>query len=237
MTFSTEWETHYASMGYKSGWYPYFLSLIRAYVNEADKFLELGFGKGMNIPYLLDYGYHGVDGSAFVVAEAKERHPAIADRIACCDFTKEIPFGGGFDAIVDRASVIHNDLDSIERCVNLIYDSLKPGGIFVGCDWFSTEHTEFERGESDGHGTRWGYTDGQFGKGHNIGKVHFTYYRELAWLFGKFEALHCEHRIAIRPGPETIWRKPAEYKHISNAFSRREYRSAVFDIVVKRPLS
>ena len=51
------------------------------------------------------------------------------------------------DLIVDRASLTHNDENSIINCIIKCHEQLVYGGKFIGIDWFSTEYSEYKKGD------------------------------------------------------------------------------------------
>jgi hypothetical protein len=73
--------------------------------------LELGCGAGANIPFFLHLGvaYHAIEGSSSITARVRENFPAFAGTIVAGDFTRQVPFDGPFDLVVDRASVTQHD--------------------------------------------------------------------------------------------------------------------------------
>lgn len=235
MSVSPEWDDWYANNHPIEGWYPHLNKLFDIFVVEAAKVLELGVGSGGNVRPALKrgYGYHGIEGSEKAVATLHAAYPDLKGRLVHGDFTEALPFGGEFDLIFDRASLPHNDMASMQRCIGLVYDALKPGGIFIASDWFSSWHSEFARGERLGFGTRTRYTDGQF---RNIGVVQFLDLNCLADLFSAFDGIHVEERIILRPGPNRLVKMPINFRHISIEFADRDYRSAVWDLVVRKPL-
>lgn len=235
MTFSAEWEKWYVDHPPIDGWYPELQRLFKYFVSEADDVLELGVGSGGNVSSILSRGwrYHGIDGSETAVRNLKAAHPEIAERIVSGDFTQALPYPNGkFDLIFDRASLPHNNPDAIRRGIDLAWNALKPGGIFVASDWFSTWHSEFRRGEHTERHTRTGYTEGQFA---DVGTVHFFDEEELVDLFGGFEGIHMEERCVRRPMPNKLVKAVIPFRHYSRAFDRMDYRSAVWDIVVRKP--
>lgn len=235
MTFSAAWEEFHAKQIWSGGAYPYFERLMSMFVIDFGRVLELGTGFGQNVPFF-DAApgavYHGIDGSASAVKVLQTQFPHVAEKVVCADFTQEIPFERGFDLIVDRASISHNDVAGIERCIALIHDYLKPGGLFIGADWFSTNHSEYLRGQRIESSTRTGYMEGQFD---GVGKVHFTDEAELSYLFARFEGMHLEERITRRPAPNGLVRGVIPFRWISRDFDGREYRSALWDVVVRKP--
>ena len=175
--FCKEWEKTYAAGKDLSVWpWSDLVSCVARHATPVSQFqrvLELGCGAGANIPFFVSRGfdYHGVDGSSIVVDKLKERFPALCNRLACGDFTAAIPFGGEFDIVVDRGSVICNDTASIAQCFRLVAQVLRPGGLFTGFDWFTNQHSESRKGDKVDECTRTRFQDGPFaGKGN----IHFT---------------------------------------------------------------
>ena len=234
---SPEWERFYADgSSFSIGTYPYLEKLVGMFVKEAPRMLELGSGLGCEIPYFsmyMKFGYHGVDGSTSAVMRLQNIYGWLAGRLKLADFTKEIPFDGPFDFVVDRASIPHNELVDIRSCLKLVYEKLSPGGILICSDWFSDAHSEVGRGQEISQGTRGGYPDGQF---RQAGKVHFSSEDELADLFKDFEFLYLEERITRRVGPGKALEQVIGFPWISAEYRKQDYRSSVWDIVVRKPV-
>lgn len=151
------------------------------------KVLELGFGAGANIPFLLSLGveYFGTEGSATAVERVVKRFEDPRFRAVCCDFTSEIPFPGPFDLVVDRSSLTHNGTVAIQTCLKTLAGVMRPGAKFIGIDWFSTDHSDFPRGvEKEDYFTRGDFPSGQF---HEVGWVHFSTKQHLSELFASAE--------------------------------------------------
>jgi SAM-dependent methyltransferase len=222
---SNAWEAWYASGNAIAGHYPAFEKMILTHVVEAARVLELGAGFGATIPFLRDhYGqYHGIEGSPTAVAALHARFPYLAPFIKCADFCREIPFEPGFDLIVDRASIAHNDLDAIRRCLRLAWQALKPGGLLICADWFSASHSE---------ASRTAHPDGQFA---GVGRVHFSSQTEIEELFAPFQGIHLEEVSNRRAGPNALVPEPINFRYISTAFAGQDYVSAVWNIVVRKP--
>lgn len=167
--------------------------------------LDLGCGAGANIPFFLSLGveYFGIEGSPAVVEKLKERYPALKDNIIAADFTLGIPFDGEFDLVVDRASLTHNTAAAIIRCLDAVHAKLKPGGKYVGIDWFSTAYSDYRKGvEVEDEFTRTGYLEGSFV---DVGRVHFSDKPHLLDLFNRFEMMVLEHKIIQREIPDDGW--------------------------------
>lgn len=233
--YSPEWDTAYENGQGKQLYIPSTLTqFMSQWIDtlEGEKVLELGCGFGCCVSYIQNYGgiYTGVDGSRSSISEAKALHPDVT--FECCDFTERLPkVEGGYDLIFDRASVSHNTSAGIRKAIDLVLEALKPGGLYFGCDWFSVNHSEFWQGREVDRYTRTGYEDGQFKA---VGNVHFTDERELGEIFERFEHGALYERVSRRVAGGFIPRT-AEPRWISKAFAGRQYITAVWDLLVRKP--
>ena len=199
MTFSTEWDQRYLENTHLSIWpWSDLVSQVRRNCRSLDassRVLELGCGAGANIPFFQSLGvqYWAIEGSASIVARLHARFPELRDRIVAGDFTQQLPFGPGFELVVDRAALTHNDTTAIEACLGHVWELLKPGGYFIGIDWFSTNYREFPLGPPDADAyTRGNYERGPFT---GTGRVHFSDEAHLRELFQRFEFVVLEEKI------------------------------------------
>jgi SAM-dependent methyltransferase len=177
MTFSAEWDDRFRANQNISVWpWSDLVSYVNRYAKPGDGFtrvLEIGCGAGANIPFFVQSGmtYFAIEGSAAIVARLRETHPGLKDRIVIGDFTHSLPFSGSFDLVVDRSALTHNTTEAIRRTLSMIFACLRPGGKFIGIDWFSTSHQDADSGDAlDAH-TRTRLPVGQFA---GIGAVHFS---------------------------------------------------------------
>lgn len=163
------------------------------------KILEIGCGPGANIPFFLDIGvdYYTIDASEIAVNKVKSTFPSLKHKVACCDFTKEIPFDVSFDLIIDRASMTHNDTESIKRCISIIKSKLNKNGKYIGVDWFSNEHSYAKSSVSIDRYT----LDKCIGFFEGIGPVHFSDQDHILNLFLDFNCLKLEHKINYQKIP------------------------------------
>jgi len=178
MTFSSEWDERYRSNTQMSIWpWSDLVSYVIRYAKPAKKqnrVLELGCGAGANIPFFLGQGfkYYGIDGSDTIINKLKESFPKIKNNLVSGDFTKKIQFEEKFDLVVDRAALTHNNIDGIKNCLEVVYDKMEKNSMYIGIDWFSTEHNDYSNfvKKLDMY-SRTEYSKGQFT---NVGTVHFT---------------------------------------------------------------
>ena len=205
MTFSTEWERLYQENTHMSIWpWSDLVSYVMRYARPSGKdyrVLELGCGAGANIPFFKHLGiqYHAVEGSPTIVGTLVSNYPEFAATIKVGDFTKELPFEGVFDLIVDRSSLTCNTTAAIQRGIKLVEDKLAVHGKFVGIDWFSTAHSSYPNGRSAGDArTKTGFADGPF-KG--LGKIHFSDRNHLVELFSGFRFPRLEHKLVATEIP------------------------------------
>lgn len=201
MTFSQQWERAYKSQQQLSIWpWSDLVSYVYRYKNRygnTPKVLELGCGAGANVPLFqaLEVDYFGIDGSESIISALIERFSNIGDNFKCCDFTRHIPFDIDFDIVVDRAAVTHNDTESINRCISLVKNKMRPGSIYIGVDWFSTEHTSFNQDAEkiDAHTVK----NLMSGPLQNLGKVHFSDEQHLRTLFSGFNFMEMDKKTIM----------------------------------------
>jgi SAM-dependent methyltransferase len=206
MSFSTEWEERYKASTHLSIWpwsdlVSYVMRYARPKTTANFKVLELGCGAGANIPFFkwLGVGYFAIEGSASIVATLKKQFPEFQENIAAGDFTNEIPFNETFDLIVDRASLTHNDTVSILRTLENLDQKMRSGSKYIGIDWFSTNHSDYKKGNKGGDRfSRIGIDDGQFT---GVGCVHFSDKEHLVDLFKNFDIMMMEEKMVQRKIP------------------------------------
>ncbi|WP_429258310.1 class I SAM-dependent methyltransferase [Paraburkholderia sp. GAS334] len=176
------------------------------HLNSASRILEVGCGVGANIPFLLSTGaqYFAVEGSETAAHTVRERFPQMASQITTGDFIANIPFDGAFDLIVDRAAMTHNDEASIRRGIGRLASKLKPGGLYIGIDWFSTSHTGFQSGVPAGD--RWTRDHIESGPFAGVGRVHFSDETHLRELFEGWDWVALEEKVVrvLLPQPGVI---------------------------------
>lgn len=197
MGFSNEWDKIYTNNQQLVSWpWSDLISYVKRYIPVQEKFniLELGCGAGANIPFFdsLNVNYYGIEGSENIVGKLKDKFPKYSENIIASDFTKNLISDLKFDLIFDRASVTHNTTDSIKNCLKLVDESLISGGYYIGIDWFSKSHSDFNLGESVDEYTKTNIENGQF---NNVGNVHFSDQKHIEDLFKGFEFIKLEEKV------------------------------------------
>ena len=154
------------------------------------KVFEFGFGSGPNIPFFLglNSNYHGVELSENIVSKVKKKFPQIKNNIFQNDFSQLDSLGENFDLVFDRGSITHNNSKQIQKSIDLAFKALKNGGIYIGTDWMSTSHTDFNSGYlSDDKKTKNKYKKGGF---KNVGNVHFFNKSEIKKIFKNWKIIY-----------------------------------------------
>jgi|TARA_B110000438_G_scaffold223948_1_gene217637 SAM-dependent methyltransferase len=201
MSFSNEWDIRYKEGTHMSLWpWSDLVSFVMHHSysnNHSFRVLELGCGSGANIPFFksLKIDYYGIDGSKTIIKKLVNKFPDLQDKIIVGDFSENIPFHKKFDLIVDRAAITHNNSYGIKCSLQNVYEQLKNKGKFIGIDWFSTKHPDYQKGKK----TNDKFTKNYFSKGDfkNVGSVHFSNKKNLIDFFHNFRLLVLEQKIIV----------------------------------------
>lgn len=105
-------------------------------LKEEIKILDLGCGSGSNLWYLSREGFtsFGIDGSDRVIKKAKEKldKEDLKADLRIGDF-RNLPYqDNAFNAVIDGASIQHNDIPSIKKIISEVMRVLKTEGKFFG---------------------------------------------------------------------------------------------------------
>lgn len=176
---NTVWDKVYADGRQITRWpWTDLVSLCKRHLPSmaGKRVLELGCGSGANIPFFDAEGceYYGVES-----ADVGNTHAL--GRVIKADFTQGAWNGPKVDLVFDRASVVHNDVAGIERAMDLAFGALKPGGLYIGVDWFSTAHEDKAQFEGI--------------------PVTLCSAHSMREYFKRFEILSLEHKIVERLWP------------------------------------
>jgi SAM-dependent methyltransferase len=93
--------------------------------------LDVGCGKGRDVVALLDMGFdaYGIEPNDAMRARALERHPRLASRVAAASLPDiGQPFGGGFDAVVCCAVLMHLSPHGLAAAFDAMGAVLQPHG-------------------------------------------------------------------------------------------------------------
>ena len=166
------------------------------------KVLELGSGTGNNYPFWRSLGadYFGIEFSASAVATSIDRYPELQNRLQMGDFSSLETNLESLDVICDRASVTHCSNLEVRNVVLSSHNSLKRGGLYLGVDWFSKNHSDYLAPSTHvDENTRSDFMTGQFV---GIGQVHFADREEMLGIFKDFEILELTEKIVTNHYPD-----------------------------------
>lgn len=171
--------------------------------------LELGCGVGPNIDFFVksNFDYYGIEGSISAVKRLKKKYPKLKKRITCGDFTIHQPFKKKFNLILDRGSMTHNDTVAIKSGLRLAKNSLKPGGLYFGIDWFSTNDSDFKSKEKKLD--KFTINNLIYGRLKNVGKIHFSNQKHLKELFKKWKIIQLEEKTKLQLFPKKNFKRSA----------------------------
>jgi len=203
------WEKIYASNSQMSIW-PW-SDIISLTYRHASKLLsknkvevlELGCGAGANIQFFqnLNFNYRAIEYSKTIVNNLHIRFPNLKDQISVGNFVNANLGKENYDLIVDRAAITHNNTADINSTLVSVYNALKVGGIFIGVDWFSNKHSDYQIGKlCDDENTKNNFESGQF---YNAGKVHFSDENHLRDLFKFFEICLLQEKVITTKEPKS----------------------------------
>jgi len=203
-----EWENTYAAGRHVNSWpwsdlislYFHFRKLLEI-EDSHPKVLELGVGAGNNYLFWrsLQADYFGIDSSSSAIAICIEKFPELQHRLQTGDFSFLAADSGEFDIICDRASVTHCRNLQIENVISKSFKSLRRGGLYLGVDWFSKNHSDFNSPSTHiDANTRSNFLTGQFA---GIGQVHFAERADMLDIFRDFEILDLTEKIVTKHYP------------------------------------
>lgn len=206
---ASEWEKVYSSGRHLNLWpWSDLVSLYFRHLNllslkdTSPKVFELGSGVGNNYPFWRSIGaeYFGIELSASAVEICLELYPELQDRLQRGDFKSYESTSEDFDVICDRASVTHCNETEVRDAIFRSLGSLKKGGLYLGIDWFSKNHTDFNLPaiQIDSN-TRSNFMTGQF---MGLGQVHFADRAEMLDIFKDFQIIELTEKIVTRRFPD-----------------------------------
>jgi len=151
--------------------YPQVVSKVLRYYKGSNspshfRILELGCGVGNNLIALAQMGFNvsGVDFSGIAVEKAKLRAQEKNVQIdlyveAIEDFDSKT---GPFDVVFDRGAFVCLSDAKIMESLRNVNGYLKPGGLFLGFDWYGKNQPDIEWGTKTAAGTYDHFLKGRF---------------------------------------------------------------------------
>ena len=97
---------------------------------------------------------------------------------------------------MESGDLTNTDSQSLQNTVVQIKNILKPGGLFVGTDWFSLDHAIYKKMKFLPHDpyTTMSESEAADPRLHHLGKIHFTHKDQLKEIFTGFKFLHLEQK-------------------------------------------
>ena len=113
---------------------------------EAKTLLDLGCGTGLELDEIFkrypDLSVTGVDMTAEMLAKLREKHPDKQLALVEGDYFR-VDFGREqFDAAVSFQTMHHFSHEKKIGLYRKIYDSLKPGGVYIECDYMVVDQAD-----------------------------------------------------------------------------------------------
>ena len=123
-------------------------TLLKETFSPKSILLEIGCGSGRDASFMYRNGYNilAIDGSREMIAEAKQCHPELADRLEVMKIPNELQFEPYFfDGIYSIATLMHLDKNTIDKTIEKTSNIMKNGSKFL----FSVS---IQRDDVDHHG-------------------------------------------------------------------------------------
>jgi len=150
--------------------------------------LELGCGVGNNTLALAAEGFQvtGIDFSdvAIAKAEARSKLKAVEPVFLVSSIEELVIRSEYYDLIFDRGAFVCLSNVQIEKSLKSIYASLKPGGKFLGFDWYGDKQPDIAWGEPADDSTYDNFKQGRFV---NQGSINFLNLEQIEGFFKQYK--------------------------------------------------
>jgi 2-polyprenyl-3-methyl-5-hydroxy-6-metoxy-1,4-benzoquinol methylase len=112
-------------------WYVGLMRLVGPLLPRSGRHLDAGCGHGAFVHMMASRGLtaYGVDASAWVIEEAQQFAPELADRFAVADVEQSLVFDGPFD-LVSSLEVVEHLVDPA-AAIGVMAGALAPGGTLL----------------------------------------------------------------------------------------------------------
>lgn len=188
------WETEiYRNDLHDNIWpYPQVISKIMKHFRNLNspsdfRILELGCGVGNNVIALAQHGFvvSGVDFSESAIKKAKfraqEKNTEVELSVAAIE--EFAASANSFDVVFDRGAFVCLSSKQTIKSLQNVNSYLKPGGLFLGFDWYGKNQPDINWGIKTSEGTYDHFSKGRFV---NQGAINFVDSRDIERFFADF---------------------------------------------------
>ncbi len=205
-TNQAHWQKGYAAVNVDHPVFRFYGRILKPdFYREGGNFerlLDFGCGQGAAVNFFQKMGFNarGVDISETDITAAKIRHPHLASNFFLCDPrpSKNECYGFSEDIAVITAiqSLYYLSKKDLQDCLEKLYDSMRPGGIFFATMMSENSKEFFDNSEDTDNEMR----IVSFKNGHLESKPHYIYFtrdeEELKQKFNMFKPLHIGYYAA-----------------------------------------
>ena len=125
-----------------SPWAAHYLWMAKLLPDATKTLLDLGCGSGLELDPIFarfpSLEVTGVDLSQRMLEKLRQKHPDKALTLVCGDYFLTAFAKGYFDAVVSFESLHHFTAAQKTALFEKIHGALRPGGVYLGCDYIAT---------------------------------------------------------------------------------------------------
>ena len=123
-------------------WQPYYRWMSELLPASVENLLDIGCGTGLELDEIFQKNPRirvtGVDLSADMLGKLQQKHRDKSLTLVCADYFLYDMGIGVFDAAVSFETLHHFDAGKKRALFEKIYHSLKPGGVYLECDYIAS---------------------------------------------------------------------------------------------------